>query len=217
MGPAPFGLPPALRVPATGLPPLSCARVSGGGGTPGGGSAAAGARSAAPPPQPVAPALRAAPLLEALLEAQRRAQPPGAAPLGAGLGEEALAEAVAALLGEAAAAEGGEAAAEGEAMRPTRAWSRLAHRLFNELAEQGPDLPVFGAPTVLPPSLVRRRQEWALREAVARLSPPEAEEAGRASGSVPLDEARQKRALTLPHGPTSTLSRTPAPRPQPNS
>ena len=209
MGPAPFGLPPAPRAPATGLPPLSRARVSGGGGTPGGGSAAAGARSAAPPPQPVAPALRAAPLLEALLEAQRRAQPPGAAPLGAGLGEEALAEAVAALLGEAAA--------EGEAMRPTRAWSRLAHRLFNELAEQGPDLPVFGAPTVLPPSLVRRRQEWALREAVARLSPPEAEEAGRASGSVPLDEARQKRALTLPHGPTSTLSRTPAPRPQPNS
>ena len=100
-------------------------------------------------------------------------------------------------------------------MRPTRAWSRLAHRLFNELAEQGPDLPVFGAPTVLPPSLGQRRQEWALREAVARLSPPEVEEAGRASGSVPLDEARQKRALTLPHGPTSTLTRTPAPRPQP--
>ena len=135
--------------------------------------------------------MSAVPLLEALLEAQRRTQPAGAPLLVAGLSEQVLGEAMATLLGEAAAAaeggEGGDAAAEGDAMRPTRAWSRLAHRLFNELAAQGPDLPVFGAPTVLPPSLVRRRQEWALREAVSRLSPPE--EAARASGSAPLDEA----------------------------
>ena len=132
--------------------------------------------------------MSAVPLLEALLEAQRRAQPAGAPLLAAGLSEEVLGEAMATLLGEAAAAaEGGEGGEGGEAMRPTHAWSRLAHRLFNELAAQGPDLPVFGAPTVLPPSLVRRRQEWALREAVSRLSPPE--EADRASGSAPLDEA----------------------------
>ena len=223
MGVATFGLSPAPRSPAAGLPPLSSSRplVSGGGSA----AAAAAARLAAPPPQPVATAVGAVPLLEALLEAQRRAQPEGAPLLVAGLSQEALSEAMAALVGEAAAeGEEGEAGSEGDAMRPTRAWSRLAHRLFNELAAQvrtltptltptptptppppltltltltqGPDLPVFGAPTVLPPSLVRRRQEWALREAVARLSPPE--HAARASGSVPLDEARQKRPLTLP-------------------
>ena len=59
---------------------------------------------------------------------------------------------------------------------------------------------------MLPPSLVRRRQDWALREAVARLSPPE--DAARASGSVPLDEARQMLPLTLPDNPTKMLTLT---------
>ena len=70
MGSATFGLPPTPRAAAAGLPPLSRSLVSGGGRP-----AAAAARSAAPQPQPVARAVGALPLLEALLEAQRRAQP----------------------------------------------------------------------------------------------------------------------------------------------